>query len=157
VAPDRTDPRTSASAQVARYLGALLLLGTGAIHLQQYFAVFYDVIPVIGPLFLANFVIAALLGLSLLAPAERLFRIGRELLALAALGGIGFAVGTIVGLAISESGALFGFHEHGYRLAIVLSLVFEVVAIIALAFYLASAVSSLGRRRSVARSGEARA
>jgi hypothetical protein len=154
MARDRT--AAGVPAQLARYLGALLLLGTGAIHLQQYFAVYYDVIPLIGPLFTANFALATVLGLSLLAPAERLFPVGRELHALAALGGIGFSIGTIVGLAISESGALFGFHEHGYRLAIVLSLAFEVAAIIVLASYLALVASSLGRRQAVAaRPGEA--
>jgi hypothetical protein len=136
----------------------LLLLGIGAIHLQQYFAVYYDVIPVIGPLFAANFALATLLGLSLLAPAERFFPVGRELLGLAALGGIGFSLGTIIGLAISESSTLFGFHEHGYRLAIVLSLAFEVAAVLALASYVGMLTSTLKRRRdAVARPGGSRA
>jgi hypothetical protein len=47
-----------------------------------------------------------------------------------------FAAATIIGLAISENGTLFGFHEHGYRPAIVISLAVEAVAIVSLAAYL---------------------
>lgn len=126
--------RTAAPAQVARFLGALLLIGSGAVHLQQYFAVYYEVIPVIGPLFLANFALALALGLLLLAPIGRL---GSWAPALVAAGGIIFAAGTIIGLEISEFGTLFGFHEHGYRPAIVLSIIFEGAAIVLLASYLA--------------------
>jgi hypothetical protein len=137
VAPGTTPRRTPALAQAARYFGALMLLGTGTIHLEQYFAVYYQVIPVIGPLFAANFALAVILGLSLLAPAERRFGdLGRALLALAALGGIGFSIGTLVGLELSEFGALFGFHEHGYRALIILSIAFEGAAIVSLAAYL---------------------
>lgn len=128
--------RTSVPAQAARYLGALLLIASGAVHLQQYFAVYYRVIPVIGPLFLANFILAVLLALALLAPIGRL---GWWAPALVAVGGILFAAGTIIGLEISESGTLFGFHEHGYRTAIVLSIAFEGAAIVLLAGYLAGA------------------
>ncbi len=42
-------------------------------------------------------------------------------------------------LQISESGTLFGFHEHGYRAAIVASIITEGAAIVALAGYLAGA------------------
>ncbi len=121
------------SLRVTRYLGALLLIATGALHLQQYLGVGYRVAPVIGPLFVANFAIGLALGLALLAPIERL---GNWAPALAAVGGIAFAAGTIIGLEISESGTLFGFHEHGYRLAIVLSIVLEGAAIVLLGAYL---------------------
>lgn len=141
MAPDRTP-----AAQAARYLAAVLLIAAGAVHLQQYFAVNYRVIPVIGPLFLANFAIAVLLGLALLAPIEGL---GRWLRPLAAAGGIVFAAGTIIALQISESGTLFGFHEHGYRTAIVLSIAFQGAAIILLASYLAAVrPGRTGARRS---------
>lgn len=127
-------PNPSAtSIRVARYLGALLLIAVGAVHLQQYFSVYYRVIPVIGPLFVANFAIGLALGLALLAPIERL---GNWAPALAAAGGVLFAAGTIIGLEISESGTLFGFHEHGYRLAIILSIAFEGAAIVLLGAYL---------------------
>lgn len=149
MAPDRPP-----AAQAARYLAAVLLIAAGAVHLQQYFAVYYRVIPVIGPLFVANFAIAVLLGLALLAPIERL---GRWLPPLAAAGGIGFAAGTIIALQISESGTLFGFHEHGYRTAIVLSIAFQGAAIVLLASYLAAVAlrRAAGRRSSRAHANAA--
>jgi hypothetical protein len=118
---------------IARFFGALMLIATGAVHLEQYFAVHYQVIPLIGPLFLANFAIGLVLGLTLLAPIERL---ARWLGALAALGGIVFAAGTIIALEIAEMSTLFGFREHGYRVAIILSIVFEGAAIVGLVAYL---------------------
>lgn len=136
----RDDPGSPAAAAGARrglrYLGALLLFGIGAVHLQQYLVVDYRVIPVIGSLFAANFVGAGLLGVALLAPLERVPRVGRLLARLVALGGIGLAAGTLIGLLLSEAGTLFGFHEQGYRLAIKLSLVLEAAAIVVLALFL---------------------
>jgi len=123
----------SGAVTVARYVGALSLIATGAVHLQQYFAVYYRVIPVIGPLFLVNFVLGVALGLTLLAPLQHR---APEVHRLAAIAGIVFAAATIIGLAISENGTLFGFHEHGYRAAIVISLAVEAVAIVSLAAYL---------------------
>jgi len=120
-------------ATVARYVGALALIVTGVVHLQQYYGVYYRVIPMIGPLFLVNFVLGVALGVALLAPLPHR---APELHRGAAIGGIVFAAGTIIGLAISENGTLFGFHEHGYRSAIVISLVAEAVAIVSLTAYL---------------------
>lgn len=133
----RPEPATthsqSGAATVARYVGALSLIATGVVHLQQYYDVYYRVIPTIGPLFLVNFVIGVALGLVLLAPLQHR---APELHRLAAIGGIVFAAGTFIGLAISENGALFGFHEHGYRSAIVISIVVEALAVVSLAAYL---------------------
>jgi hypothetical protein len=126
-------------ASIARYVGALSLLAAGAVHLQQYYAVYYRVIPVIGPLFVANFVIAVVLGVALLAPVQSRLP---GLHGLAAIGGILFAAGTIIGLEISESRTLFGFHEHGYRAAIVVSIAVEALAIVSLAAYLISSRAS---------------
>jgi hypothetical protein len=55
---------------------------------------------------------------------------------LAALGGTGIAVGTFVSLLVSEYTPLFGFMESGYRLAIVLTLVFDVLSTVFLGFFL---------------------
>jgi len=143
-----TTPGRSAAATVARYVGALALIVTGAAHLQQYYAVYFRVIPTIGPLFLVNFVVGVGLGLALLAPLQHR---APEVHRLAAIGGIVFSAGTIVGLAISENGTLFGFHEHGYRSAIVVSLIAEAVAIVSLAAYLIGSrqsASTPGRRPS---------
>src|SRR5262245_12314333 len=124
-----TTPNHSGAVTVARYVGAVALIATGAVHLQQYYAVFYRVIPTIGPLFLVNFLVGVALGLALLAPLDHR---APEVHRLAAIGGIVFAAATIIGLALSESGTLFGFHEHGYRPAIVVSLVVEGVARLAI-------------------------
>jgi hypothetical protein len=72
------------------------------------------------------------IGLGLLVPSARL-RVVHGLLALC---GIGLAATSIVFLFISEHQPLFGFHEHGYRAAIVIALTAEAVAVVALAAYL---------------------
>jgi hypothetical protein len=123
----------SGAVTVARCVGAVALIATGVVHLQQYFGVYYRVIPMIGPLFLVNFVLGVALGLVLLAPLQHR---SPEVHRLAAIGGIVFAAATLVGLGASENGTLFGFHEHGYRAAIVLSIVFEALAIVSLGAYL---------------------
>ena len=65
-----------------RVLGALSLLAVGAVHLQQYDAL-YSAIPTIGTLFVLNFAGATAIGLGLLLPVERLFgRLGGVLPAL---------------------------------------------------------------------------
>lgn len=129
--------RRPLTSTVVRIGAAACVVAGGIVHLQQYFGVFYRVIPTIGPLFLLDFVGAIVLGVALLLPVERWWR---PLGALVALGGILFSAGAIVGLEISEHGALFGFHEHGYRLAVVLSLVFEAAAILLLIGYLVARV-----------------
>src|SRR5262245_15971846 len=90
-----TTPSHTGAGTVARYVGALALIVTGVVHLQQYYAVYYRVIPTIGPLFLVNFIIGVALGLALLAPLQHR---APEVHRLAAIGGIVFAAGTIVGL-----------------------------------------------------------
>jgi hypothetical protein len=127
--------RSSRVAGTTRVLAAAFIVASGAIHLQQYYGVYYRVIPVIGPLFLVDFVFAVILALALLAPLDRL---SRALGTLASLAGVAFAAGAIIGLEISENGTLFGFHEHGYRLAVVLSIVFEGAAVVLLVANLAA-------------------
>ena len=100
--------------QSVRVLGALSLLAVGAVHLQQYLAL-YSVIPTIGTLFLLNFAGATAIGLGLLAPVEHLLgRFGGAALALLIAGGIGLAATAFVFLLISERTPLFGFMEPGY-------------------------------------------
>lgn len=125
---------------VLRTLGALAVLVVGAIHLQEYLGDGYSSISVIGPLFLLNFAGATVIGLGLLVPAARMRRVHPLL----ALGGIGLAATSFVFLFVSEHQPLFGFQEHGYRLAIVLALAAEAVAVVTLAAYLAAKV----RRRA---------
>ncbi|MFA1546652.1 hypothetical protein [Actinomadura chokoriensis] len=129
--------------EVLRYLGVLLLFGIGAVHLYEYFADDYRLIPTIGVLFLVNFAGATAIGLLLASPLESLPGVrnvpiaGRAPHALVALGGIGFAAGTIIGLLISEVGTLFGFQESGYRTIIKLALGLESATIVVLAGFLA--------------------
>jgi hypothetical protein len=129
---------------IARALGALALLVVGAVHLQQYFAL-YSAIPTIGTLFVLNFAGATALGLGLLAPVERLpGRAGRAAPALLALGGIALAATAFVFLLISERTPLFGFMEPGYDpTAILIARVAEVATVLLLGGFLAA--------RSVAR------
>jgi hypothetical protein len=87
-----------------RLLGAVALLATGAVHLQQFIR-FYSEIPTIGTLFVLNFAGATALALALLAPLERLGgRHGSALLALIALAGIALAATAFTFLLISEPG-----------------------------------------------------
>ena len=124
-APGRWN-RVRLTGEIARYLGAISILIVGAIHAQQYYGAYFRVVPTIGTLFLLSFIGAGFVGLVLLAPARRLGeRLGDLVLVLAALGAIGIALGTLVSLLISEYMPLFGFMESGYRLAIVLTLVFD--------------------------------
>jgi hypothetical protein len=125
-------------ANLARVLGALTLIAVGVDHLDQYLADSYSAIPTIGTLFALNFAGAVPLGLGLLTPLPRPLRqwTGR-LRGLLAVGGLGLAAGSFVGLLVSENGGLFGFVEQGYRPAIVLSIVLELATVGLLAAYLA--------------------
>jgi hypothetical protein len=117
---------------VLRVSGAVAVLVVGAVHLEQYFAVHFRVVPVIGPLFLLNFIGAMMIGIGLLIPSARL----RLLHILLALAGIGLAATSFVFLFVSEHQPLFGFQDHGYRSAIVIALVAEAAASLSLAGYL---------------------
>jgi hypothetical protein len=146
VASRRRDLLT-ACGSIARYLGAVSLLLVAAIHAQQYYDDYFSAVPTIGTLFLLNVIGAGALGLLLLAPVELAGqRVATAVLAPTALGGIGLAVGTFAGLIVSEYTPLFGFMESGYRLAIVLSLLFEALAAVLLSAYVSTLL--LGRRNA---------
>jgi hypothetical protein len=119
-------------AMMLRTIGAIAVLVTGGVHLQQY--LYWPPLPIISPLFVLNFAGATVIGLGLLVPAARM----RLVHALLALGGIGLAATSIVFLLISEHQPLFGFQEHGYRAAIVIALAAEAVAVVVLVAYLAT-------------------
>jgi hypothetical protein len=137
VVPVRAGRRSEVAGEIARYLGAVSILVVGAVHAQQYYGAYFSVVPTIGTLFLLSFIGAGILGTILLAPV-RLFgrRVGDLLLAFAALGAISIALGTLVSLLISEYMPLFGFMESGYRLAIVLTLLFDVLTTLFLGVFL---------------------
>jgi len=53
------------------------------------------------------------------------------------LGAVGIAAGSLVSLLVSEYTPLFGFMESGYRLAIVLAIVFDVLTTVFLGVFIA--------------------
>jgi hypothetical protein len=119
-----------------RYLGAISILVVGGIHAQQYYDAYFNVVPTIGTLFLLSFIGAAIVGGVLFAPVRLLGeRAGDLILVLAALGAIGIALGTLVSLLISEYTPLFGFMESGYRLAVVLTLLFDALTTVFLGIF----------------------
>jgi hypothetical protein len=119
-----------------RVIGAIALLGVGAVHLEQYKFAPFSVVPTIGPLFLLNFIAATALGVLLLAPVpSRLARGRLAMQSLAAMAGIGVAAGALAALLISEQTPLFGFMEYGYRAEVVIAIVTEVAAIVLLGVF----------------------
>ncbi len=140
MAGERRDP-----SHALRIGGAVALLVVGALHIDQYFAVHYQVIPVIGPLFLLNLIGAVVIALLLILPTERL-RAG-VLVGPVALAGIGLAATSAIFLLVSEQTTLFGFMENGYRTAIVLSFIAEGATVALLGAYL---VTLIRRRRGPA-------
>jgi hypothetical protein len=113
-------------------LGAVAVLVVGAVHLEQYYGVHFNVVPIIGPLFVLNFAGATAIGLGLLIPSARM-RLAHIALA---LGGIALAATSFVFLFVSEHRPLFGFQDYGYRPAIVIALVAEAAAVLFLGAYL---------------------
>ncbi len=97
-----------------RFLGAIAVVVSGVVHLQQYFGP-YQEIPTIGQLFIVDFVAAILIGMALLAPVEHLAgRFAGAAIALVTAAGIALTGGSLAMLAISERTPLFGFQEPGY-------------------------------------------
>ena len=133
--------------RAARLLGALSILGVGAVHLQQYSAG-YSTVPTIGTLFLLNAISAGVVGFGLLLPLERLLgrRRGNTAVGILALAGVAIAVGSLVALFISEIGTLFGFSEGGFRTVIDIA-----IAVEALATVLLTPVAAVSIRRALAR------
>jgi hypothetical protein len=122
--------------ELARYLGAVSVLLVGAVHAQQYYGAYFSSVPTIGTLFLLSFIGSGVVGVVLLAPVRRFGRSrGDLMLLLAALGGIGIAFGSLVSLLVSEYTPLFGFMESGYRLAVVLAIVFDVLTTVFLGLF----------------------
>jgi hypothetical protein len=144
--PLRRNQRHELTGEIARYLGAVSILLVGAVHAQQYYEAYFSVVPTIGTLFLLSFIGAGVVGTVLFLPVRRLGqRLGDLILALAALGAIGIALGTLVGLLVSEYTPLFGFMESGYRLAILLTLLFDGLTTAFLGFFLLSIGPDLAR------------
>jgi hypothetical protein len=117
-------------------LGALLLAGEGAVHVQQYASIFHGV-RWIGPLFLAN-AVASVLTIGGLA-------YGRTR-ALAALAGIAISTVALGSLVVSYGHGLFGWQEGGFRTPVALAVISEVGAVLALSTALAARSALVGGR-----------
>jgi hypothetical protein len=123
-------------AEIARYLGAVSVVLVGVVHAQQYYGAYFSSVPTIGTLFLLSFIGSGVVGVALLAPVRRFGRsIGDLILVLASLGAIGIAFGSLVSLLVSEYTPLFGFMESGYRLAIVLAILFDALTTVFLGVF----------------------
>src|SRR4051794_24222466 len=142
-----TTPLRSMIARASLYLGALAVLVTGVVHLQQYYDSSYSALPTIGTLFFLNFVAAVVIAAGLIAPLGRLAgRYADAVRGVFALGGIALAVLALVSLFISEGSGLFGFKEYGYRTVIVLAIVAEAAAALFLTVFLAANWTGMTRR-----------
>jgi hypothetical protein len=121
--------------KITRLLGALTLVGVGAVHLQQYLGAGYNVLPTIGPLFLLDAIGSGVVAVGLLMPLERLLseRLADLAIGLLALAGLAIAGGSLVALFISESRPLFGFQEVGYTTAIKIAIATEAATLVLLA------------------------
>src|SRR3954453_8617421 len=137
----------SAIARTALFLGALAVLATGVVHIQQYYGNDYSTVPTIGTLFFLNFVSAVVLAAGLIVPLRRVAgHYAGAIRSLFAVGGIGFAVLSLGALFVSESSSLFGFTENGYRTPIVLGIVAGAAAAVFLLNFLAAAGTSMPRK-----------
>lgn len=142
----------STIALVSRYLGALAVLATGVAHIEQYSVDDYSTVPTIGTLFLLNFIGALVIASGLIAPIERVAgRYADAFRAAMAVGGIALGVLSLAALFVSEGSGLFGFVEHGYRMAIVVAIVVEAAAAVLLVAFLLANGTGLRTLRSRSR------
>jgi hypothetical protein len=124
-------------ARAARYLGAVAVLVTGVAHFEQYAVDNYSTVPTIGTLFLLNFTASIAIAVGLIAPVGRVAgRYTDAVRPAIAIYGIGLGALSLVALFVSETAGLFGFVEHGYRMAIVVSIVAEAAAVAFLGAFL---------------------
>jgi hypothetical protein len=141
--------RRPIAAPAFRYLGAVAVLATGVAHIEQYSVDNYSTVPTIGTLFLLNFIAAIVIAVGLIAPVRRVTRHYTDAVrAVLAVAGIGLAVLSIAGLLVSETSGLFGFVEHGYRMAIVVAIIVEVAATIFLVAFLLANGTGLQKIRT---------
>ncbi len=139
-----------AAAPAAYALGALLLAGEAAVHVQQFVSEFHDV-RWIGPLFLANAAALLVTIAGLTQPRTR---------RLAALAGIVISAIALGSLIVSYGQGLFGWQEAGFRTPVALAMITEAGAVILLATALTlepgpvrAAADRSDERRPVQRAG----
>jgi len=110
---------------IPRVAAATFVLVGGAVHLDLWRSG-YRGIEYIGPLFVANVAVSALLVLALLVRPN----------AKVALAGIAFSVGSLVALVLSRTTGLLGFTERAWTDMAVQATTAEIGAIVAIAFVL---------------------
>jgi hypothetical protein len=108
-------------------LGAVLLAGQAAVHVQQYASLYHEV-RWIGPLFLVHAVASIVVIAALAVRRWRRF---------AALAGISIAVLALGSLAVSYGHGLFGWQESGFTTPVELTVISEIGAVVLLAVALA--------------------
>ena len=118
----------AAGVPAAYALGALMLAGEAAVHIQQYVAIFHEV-NWVGPLFLANG------AACLVAVVGLVYRRTRRV---AALAGVIISVVALGSLVVSYGHGLFGWHEGGFRTPVALVTIAEVAAVLLLSAALAA-------------------
>jgi hypothetical protein len=109
-----------------RIAGAALLLGMAWIHWYLWAYDQYDTLTVIGPLFLINAVVGALLAIAVCAMPARMLGITATLSSL-------FVLGTLVALLVSMFWGLFGLSESIQGPLVRTTLVVEPLGVIVLA------------------------
>ena len=96
-----------------------------------------------------NFIGAIVIAVGLIVPIRRVTgRSTDAVRAVFAVGGIGLGVLSLAALFISESSGLFGFVEHGYRMAIVSAIVAEAAAAVFLVAFLMANGTGLQKIRT---------
>jgi hypothetical protein len=123
----------AAGVPAAYALGALMLAGEAAVHIQQYVAIFHEV-NWVGPLFLANGAACLVVVVGLMYRRTR---------RVAALAGVVISVVALGSLVVSYGQGLLGWHEGGFRTPVALVTIAETAAVL----LLAGALTASGPRR----------
>lgn len=134
--------------KAARRIGAIAILATGAIHLQQLTVQDFHALPTIRVLFLLNTIGSGVAGVCLLAPLRHVFgaRSADMAEALLAATGLLIASGSLAGLFLAETVSLFGLRTHHYSTPAVLAIIAEGVAVLLLTPVFASSALRIASR-----------
>jgi hypothetical protein len=132
----RSTAASEAVVPAAYALGALLLAGEAAVHVQQYASIFHEV-RWIGPLFLANAAASVTAIAGLAYPQTR---------RLAALAGVVISAVALASLVVNYGQGLFGWQEFGFRTPIALAVITEIGSVVLLSTALAVRTAPLQAR-----------
>jgi hypothetical protein len=117
--------RSAGDRRSLRIVAAVLVAIVAGVHFEQYVD-FMSLVPTVGVLFLLNAAGGAALALALLSSE-------RSLRSLAALGGLGLCLGSLISIGIALQSSFFGYAEPSLRLPIVIAIVSELLALPVLA------------------------